>query len=85
MSKPLITQINEGVYALHDLTGQHVGHFKWINGQWKFKAVGYGPSGQVMPGHGPLTDRHNACFDRLDEALIRVEFFQDRSSSKSML
>jgi hypothetical protein len=53
-----------------------VGNFNWVNGQWKFKAIGYGPSGQVMPGHGPLTDRHNACFDRLDEALIRAEFFQ---------
>jgi hypothetical protein len=54
-----------------------VGNFKWVNGQWKFKAVGYGPAGQVMPGHGPLTDRHNACFDRLDEAIIRAQFFKD--------
>jgi hypothetical protein len=30
-----------------------------------------------MPGHGPLTDRHNACFDRLDEAIIRAQFFKD--------
>jgi hypothetical protein len=54
-----------------------VGNFKWVNGQWKFKAVGYGPAGQVMPGHGPLTDWHNTRFDRLDEAIIRAQFFKD--------
>ncbi|WP_090043383.1 hypothetical protein [Limnohabitans sp. 2KL-27] len=72
-----IRKINEDVCALHDLSGLHVGNFKWVNGQWKFKAVGYGPAGQVMPGHGPLTHRHNACFDRLDEATIRSQFFQE--------
>ena len=36
-----------------------------------------GPAGQVMPGDGPLSDRHNACFDRLDEAAICAQFFQD--------
>jgi hypothetical protein len=72
----LLTQINDGVYALHDLTGQHVGYFKWIQGQWKFKAVGYGSSGQLIPGGGPLTDLHNTTFDQLDEALIRATFFK---------
>ena len=72
-----IQKITEGVHALHDTAGLHVGNFKRVNGQWKFKAVGYGPAGQVMPGHGPLSDRQNACFDRLDEAAIRAQFFQD--------
>jgi hypothetical protein len=72
-----IQKINDGVHALHDTAGLHVGNFKWVNGQWKFKAVGYGPAGQVMPGHGPLTDRHNTCFAQLDEATIRAQFFQD--------
>ena len=72
-----IQKITEGVHALHDPSGLHVGNFKWVNGRWKFKAVGYGPVGQVMPGHGPLSDRHNACFDRLDEAAIHAQFFQD--------
>jgi hypothetical protein len=77
MDSILRTSDNKGVCTLHNLDGLHVGNFKWIHGQWKFKAVGYGPSGQVMPGHGPLTDRHNACFDRLDEAFIRAEFFKE--------
>lgn len=72
-----IQKITEGVHALHDPSGLHVGNFKWVNGQWKFKAVGYGPAGQVMPGHGPLTDRHNTCFAQLDEATIRAQFFED--------
>jgi hypothetical protein len=77
MPPSLLTPQTEGVCALHDPSGLHVGNFKWVNDQWKFKAVGYGPAGQVMPGHGPLTDRHNACFDRLDEAIIRAQFFKD--------
>ena len=77
MTSPCLILINDGVQVLRSPEGLHVGNFKWVNGQWKFKAIGYGPSGQVMPGHGPLTDRHNACFDRLDEAFVRAEFFQE--------
>jgi hypothetical protein len=77
MPNSLLRPLNETVCALHAPSGLHVGNFKWLNGQWKFKAIGYGPTGQVMPGHGPLTDRHNACFDRLDEALIRAQFFEE--------
>ncbi len=72
-----IQKINEGVCALHDPAGLHVGNFKWVNGQWKFKAVGYGLAGQVMPGYGPLTEWHNTCFAQLDEATIRDQFFKD--------
>ena len=77
MINSLLQPINGGVCALHDPSGLHVGNFKWVHGQWKFKAVGYGPAGQVMPGHGPLTDRHNTCFAQLDEATIRAQFFKD--------
>ena len=49
-------------------TGLHVGNLKLIGGAWKFKAVGYDASGQVIPGGGPLTDRHNTVFAALDEA-----------------
>ena len=77
MSSPLLKPLNEGVCALHDLSGLHVGNFKWIQGQWKFKAIGYGPGAQVLPGGGPLTDRHNCCFAQLDEALIRAQFFEE--------
>ena len=77
MRDSLLKPLSDGVCALYDPSGLHVGNFKWVNGQWKFKAVGYGPSGQVMPGHGPLTDRHNTSFAQLDEATIRAHFFKD--------
>ena len=51
-------------------SGLHVGSLKLIGGVWKFKAIGYDASGQVIPGGGPLTDRHNTFFAALDEAQI---------------
>lgn len=75
MPTQLLKPLNAGICALHNPAGLHVGNFKWVNGQWKFKALGYDPAGQVMPGHGPLTDRHNVCLDELDEAIIRAQFF----------
>ena len=77
MNSILRASVNKGIYALHNPAGLHVGNFKWVGGHWKFKAVGYGPDGQVMPGHGPLTERHNTRFDQLDEAIIRSQFFKD--------
>jgi hypothetical protein len=77
MSTSLLKLLNEASCALHDPSGLHVGNFKWVGGHWKFKAVGYGLNGQVMPGHGPLTEWHNTRFDRLDEAIIRSQFFKD--------
>ena len=50
--------------------GLHVGNLKLIGGAWKFKAIGYETSGSVIPGGGPLTDRHNTSFTVLDEAEI---------------
>ena len=46
------------------------GNLKLINGVWKFKAIGYDPNGDVIPGGGPLTDRHNTTFIAPDKALI---------------
>ncbi|PUE49375.1 hypothetical protein B9Z47_07875 [Limnohabitans sp. 2KL-1] len=77
MFPSLLKPLNEGSSALHDPAGLHVGNFKWIKGQWKFKAIGYGLAGQVMPGHGPLTAWHNSSFAQLDEAIIRAQFFQE--------
>ena len=50
-----------------------MGNLKLINGVWKFKAIGYDPNGDVIPGGGPLTDQHNATFVDLDEALISAK------------
>ena len=51
-------------------TNVHVGNLKWINSAWKFKAIGYTAAGEVIPGGGPLTDRHNSVFAELDPALV---------------
>ena len=59
-----------GIYRVLTGTGQHVGNLKYIGGSWKFKAIGYDVSGQVIPGGGPLTDRHNLVFATLQEAEI---------------
>jgi hypothetical protein len=50
--------------------GLHVGNLKQINNMWKFKAIGYTASGEIIPGGGPLTDRHNSVFASLDEVVI---------------
>jgi len=42
--------------------GSHVGNLKRIGAVWKFKAIGYDAAGKVIPGGGPLTDRHNSAF-----------------------
>ena len=61
-----------GVCRVLTSAGLHVGNLKLIGGVWKFKAIGYDASGQVIPGGGPLTDRHNTPFAALDEAQINV-------------
>jgi hypothetical protein len=60
--------VNEGVYAVHDAHGQHVGNLKRIGAVWKFKAVGSTSVGETVPGGGPLTDRHNTVFETLPDA-----------------
>ncbi|MDO8373036.1 MAG: hypothetical protein Q7T39_14005 [Polaromonas sp.] len=50
----------------------HVGNLKLIGGVWKFKAIGYGPGGEVIPGGGPLTGRHNTVLAAPDEALVNA-------------
>ena len=62
--------VNDGVYRVLAGSGLHVGNLKLIGGQWKFKAIGYGVQGEVIPGGGPLTGRHNTSFAAPDEAVI---------------
>lgn len=52
--------------------GVHVGNLKLIGGVWKFKAIGVDASGDVVPGGGPLTDRHNTVFAVLDEVAVNA-------------
>ena len=62
---------SQSVYRVLSANGLHVGNLKHIGGVWKFKAIGYDASGQVVPGGGPLTDRHNMVFATLDGVDIR--------------
>jgi hypothetical protein len=70
MNKLHLSHFNDAIYRVLTQADEHVGNLKLINGIWKFKAIGYDAQGDVLPGGGPLTDRHNLVFDRLDESLI---------------
>lgn len=70
LNKLSLGKVNDHVYQVLTDQGAHVGNLKLINAVWKFKAIGYEPDGEVIPGGGPLTDRHNTTFDTLDEAVI---------------
>ena len=59
-----------GICRVLTSAGLHVGNLKLISGVWKFKAIGYDTSGQVVPGGGPLTEKHNTAFTALDAAEI---------------
>ena len=72
LGKLTLSRINDRVYLVLTDQREHVGNLKLINGAWKFKAIGYDKDGAVIPGGGPLTDRHNTAFGALDEALITV-------------
>jgi hypothetical protein len=72
-----LKQLNEGVYCVMDHHGLHVGNLKRINGLWKFKAIGYDTNGDIMPGWGPLTERHNTTFDTPNEDLINRKLLSE--------
>ena len=61
--------VNSGVVAVLLPNGAPGGHLKWIGGVWKFKAMGY-EGAELVPGGGPLTERHNCTFASLDTAAI---------------
>ena len=62
--------LNDQVVRVHDCRGDCVGHLKRIGAVWKFKALGQDAAGAVVPGGGPLTERHNMMFEALDEAAV---------------
>lgn len=62
--------INPQVFSVLTAEGEQVGNLKLIGGVWKFKAIGFEADGAVVPGGGPLTDRHNMVFAAADEALV---------------
>jgi hypothetical protein len=71
MRPPLTLQpLQADVCQVLDGSGLHLGNLKLIGAVWKFKAIGYGSAGDLIPGGGPLTERHNTRFDSLDAAVI---------------
>lgn len=67
--------LNEGVWRVKHSAHGHVGNLKLIGGVWKFKAVGYGAGGEVIPGGGPLTDRHNTVVTAPDKDLLNATLY----------
>ena len=85
MHKLTLSRFNDHVYCVLADQDQHVGNLKFINGIWKFKAIGYEKDGAVIPGGGPLTDRHNTTFGALDEALLNAKLAPDLRNNRSTL
>ena len=66
----ILKPLQADVCQVLDAKGLHMGNLKMIGAVWKFKAIGYGPAGELIPGGGPLTGRHNTRCDSLDAAVI---------------
>ena len=62
MTQLTLRELNANVQSVHLADGLHVGNLKRIGAIWKFKAIGYDTDGSVIPGGGPLTDKHNTEF-----------------------
>ena len=70
MNRLTLQCLNDQVFRVLSSQGEHVGNLKLIGNVWKFKAIGQDESGRVVPGGGPLTDRHNMVFAQADEELV---------------
>ena len=70
IDKLTLSRFNERVYRVLTTGVKHVGNLQYSNGQWKFKAVGYDPDGEILPGWGLLTDWHNTVVAAPDEELL---------------
>jgi hypothetical protein len=73
--------LHSGFCQVLDLEGQVVGNLRLVQMRWKFKAMGFDEQGRVIPGGGPLTDRHNLSFDRLDETEICAALLRERTAA----
>lgn len=68
-----LTCVNADVHSVHRPDGSHVGNLKRIGAVWKFKAIGYDEAGHIVPGGGPLTDRHNTVFAAPDAYAVSTK------------
>ena len=74
MTALTLIPVNADVHSVHRPDGTHVGNLKRIGAIWKFKAIGYDAAGKVIPGGGPLTERHNIAFRAPDAAEVSRQF-----------
>ena len=74
MNPLTLRKVNDQLYRVVAEREEHVGNLKLIGALWKFKAIGHAPDGGVIPGGGPLTDRHNTTFVLPDEAQLNATF-----------
>ncbi|ABM39298.1 hypothetical protein [Polaromonas naphthalenivorans] len=70
MNPLTLHRVNDQVVRVLTSQGECVGNLKLIGSVWKFKALGHDADGQLVPGGGPLTGRHNMTFAVLDEAAV---------------
>lgn len=70
MTALTLRPVNADVYSVHTPDGAHVGNLKRIGAVWKFKAIGYDAAGNVIPGGGPFTDKHNTTLAAPDAAAL---------------
>lgn len=77
--------VNANMHSVLLPNGSHVGNLKRIGSNWKFKAIGYDAAGDVVPGGGPLTDRHNTLCSAPDatELSTKLGFMADRAGTPS--
>lgn len=74
MNKLKLSRFNDVAYLVTSEQDEHVGNLKLINGAWKFKAIGYDADGDVIPGGGPFTHRHNTLFATPDANEVNTRF-----------
>ena len=67
-----LAPLNINVFTVHAADGAHVGNLKRIGSIWKFKAIGYDETGDVVPGGGPLTDYHNTVLQAPDAVALNA-------------
>ncbi len=72
MNRYTLSPVNPDVWRVLAADGAHVGNLKRVGAVWKFKAIGYDATGQVLPGGGPLTDRHNTTLAAPDAAELNT-------------
>lgn len=68
-----LAPVHANVFSVHLHDGSHVGNLKRVGTVWKFKAIGYDAAGAVVPGGGPLTERHNTTFTAPDADQVSVK------------